>query len=189
MLSMIRVHPITAVVVLVLSVGFSSQTYGFSVESVRAQIQGENQVVVHVDTEVRLTASVIEALNSSIPITIKTEIRLYRKRKNMWDKRILNYVVADEIRYSSLYRSYYLNSSDAALSGFYYSLERALQVIGRNRKHQLALDDGAVESQQAYRGWCKLSLDRSALPAVLRVPVFFQRDWQLATSKARFEVQ
>ncbi len=166
-----------------------TSAFGFSISAVEANHDAQNSVVVAVDCDLQLSPEVIEALESNIPITIMTNIKLYQVRDNLWDKLIFEYEVQDEITYRSLYRAYRLSSEDVSINADYPSLARVLNALCSSRIHQLVLNDGQLDSSTGYRGKVKILLDRSALPSVMRLPVFFKNAWRLQSTPFRFDIQ
>ena len=167
----------------------SLPSFGYEIESVDASQISENMALVEVNFQIDFSQDVIEALESSIPITILTRIRIYRKRANLWDKLIHEHEVKDEIIYRSLYRVYRLTGSDHTIDGDYLSLDRILESIGRQRNYQLTLPEGKFDPNENYIGKIRISLDRSSLPSAMRLPVFFKNSWRLQTETARFEIK
>ena len=163
--------------------------FGYEIESVDASQISENMALVEVSYQIDLSQDVIEALESSIPITILTRIRIYRKRTNLWDKLIHEHEAKDEITYRSLYRVYHLRGSDRTTNGDYQSLDRILESIGRQRNYRLTLPEGSFDPEKSYVGKIRISLDRSSLPSAMRLPVFFKNSWRLQTETVKFEIK
>lgn len=168
---------------------FVTSAFGFSISSVEAIREADDSIVVAMDCNIELSPDVVEALESNIPITILTNIKLYRVRANLWDKLIHEFEIQDEIAYRSLYRTYRVSSTDTNISADYTSLERVLNALGNRRIHQLVLSDGQLDPNDGYRGKVKILLDRSTLPSVMRVPVFFKNSWRLQSTPVRFDIQ
>ncbi len=166
-----------------------SSAFGFSISSVEATRDADNNVLVEMNFDVELTQDVIHALESSIPITVLTNIKIYRVRTTIWDQFVDEYDFRDKIVYRSLYGAYRLNTSDPDINGDYPSLESILEALGEKRTHQLALNDEQSESDEDYRGKVKITLDRSALPSVMRLPVFFKKSWRLQSNRVAFDIQ
>ncbi len=167
----------------------AAPSFGFSILTIEAQRESETRLMVAVESEIELTADVIEALESSIPITIQTTIKLYRVRNNLWDKLIHESEFQVEIAYQSLYRTYRLKSTDPNFVDDYPTLDRVLESLGERRTYRVDLEDDRFHPDQNYVGKIKISLDRSALPSVMRLPVFFKNSWHLQSSQIKFDIQ
>ena len=166
-----------------------SRAFGFSILSIEANRDSDNSVVVTMDCEIELSQDVIEALHSNIPITIATNIKIYRVRDNIWDKLIDEYESQDEIAYRSLYRAYRLASPVPGISANFLSLGRVLKAMCEQRAHRIVLDNAQFDANEKYHGRAKIALDRSTLPSVMRLPVFFKNAWHLQSDRVQFDIQ
>ena len=174
---------------LVFACALSLPAFGFSILSVDATRDSEVSVAANVTAEIEFTPTVIEALESSIPITIRTNIKVYRVRKNMWDQLVCEYDSRDEVSYRSLYRTYRMRMRGSNIVREYDSLDEALGAIGDGRLHNLVLENAQFDSEETYIGKVRISLDRTALPSVMRVPVFFKNSWRLQSDRFEFDVK
>ena len=166
-----------------------SRAFGFSILSIEANRDSDNSVVVTMDCEIELSKDVIEALQSNIPITISTNIKIYQVRDNIWDKLINEYESHDEIAYRSLYRAYRLASQDPGINDNFLSLGRVLKAMCEQRTHRIVLDSAQFDANEKYRGRANIALDRSTLPSVMRLPVFFKNSWHLQSDRVQFDIQ
>lgn len=166
-----------------------SPSFGFSIVSTEALRDSDTMVTVVVDSRIELSEDVVEALNSSIPITVQTTIKIYQVRKNLWDKHIYEYVTRDVLSYRSLYRDYLLKSADRNVNGGYTSLEAMLEALGRQRTYQVELAEDTLHTERSYVGRVRISIDRSALPSVMRLPVFFNDAWRLKSERVKFDIK
>ena len=167
----------------------ASPSFGFSIVSTEALRDSDTLVTVVVDSQIELSEDVLEAFKSSIPITIQTTIKIYQVRNNLWDKLIHEYVTRDVLSYRSLYRDYLLKSADRNVNGGYTSLEAMLEALGRHRTHQVELAEDTLHSDRSYVGKVRISIDRSALPSVMRLPVFFNDAWRLKSERVKFDIK
>ncbi len=166
-----------------------SPSFGFSIVSTEALRDSDSMVTVVVDSRIELSDDVVEALNSSIPITVQTTIKIYQVRNNFWDKNIYEFVTRDVISYRSLYRDYLLKSTDRNVNGGYTSLEAMLEALGRQRTYQVELTEANLNRDRSYVGRVRISIDRSALPSVMRLPVFFNDAWRLKSERVKFDIK
>lgn len=157
--------------------------------STEALRDSETSVTVVVDSRIELSEDVFEALKSNIPITVQTTIKFYQVRNNFWDKLIYEYITRDVLSYRSLYRDYLLESADRNVNGGYTSLEAMLEALGRQRTHQVELAGNTLHTNRFYVGKVRISIDRSALPSVMRLPVFFNDDWRLKSERVKFDIK
>ncbi len=180
---------ITRIITLFVLCTTVSPSFGFSILSTEALRDSDSMVTVVVDSRIEFSEDVVEALNSSIPITVQTTIKIYQVRNNFWDKNIYEYVTRDVLSYRSLYRDYLLKSADRNVNGGYTSLEAMLEALGRQRTYQVELAEDTLLSDRSYVGRVRISIDRSALPSVMRLPVFFNDAWRLKSERVKFDVK
>ncbi len=167
----------------------ASPSFGFTIISTEALRDSESLVTVVVDSQIELSEDVLEAFKSSIPITIQTTIKIYQVRNNFWDKLIHEYVTRDVLSYRSLYRDYLLKSADRNVNGDYTSLEALLAALGSKRTYQVELAEDTLHADSSYVGKVRISIDRSALPSVMRLPVFFNDAWRLKSERVKFDIK
>ncbi len=167
----------------------ASPSFGFSIVSTEAVRDSDTLVTVVVDSQIELSEDVLEAFKSSIPITIQTTIKIYQVRNNFWDKLIHEYVTRDVLSYRSLYRDYLLKSADRNVNGGYTSLEAMLEALGRQRTHRVELAENTLHADGSYVGKVRISIDRSELPSVMRLPVFFNDAWRLKSERVKFDIK
>ena len=167
----------------------ASPSFLFSIMSAEASRDSDTSVTVVVDCQIEFSEDVLEAFKSRIPITIQTTIKIYQVRKNLWDKLIHEYVTRDVLSSSSLYLNYFLKSADRNVNGSYTSLEAMLEALGMHRTHQIELAENTLHADRSYVGKVRISIDRSALPFVMQLPVFFNHAWRLKSEQVKFNIQ
>jgi len=135
------------------------------VKSVQVQ---ENRLVARLD--VQLSATVAQALDRGIPLALILETRFASATPTEWQARIV-------LNYHAMTRQYQLilPAGDAVTRTF-PSRRALLAALRRSVRLQLPA---------AYRGdvplRSRLRLDRSALPAPLRLPAYVMPSWQTRT--------
>ncbi len=168
-------------------VGFSHKAFAFSIDTVSAVHDG-NRFEVSVSSTIELSDSVIQALRVNVPITIATNVKIYRVRHNFWDRLVADYEYFDQISSRSLYRDYVIDSSDEQIVGNYRSLNDVLTALGKQRVYVLTIDEENFDARSDYRGEVNITLLHSALPSVMHIPALFDAGWRLYTPWNEFDI-
>ena len=186
-MSSIRKKASVAARVLVLITGaYSSALFGFEISETSARWE-DSAIQVTVNADIELSQDAIDAI-ANFPITITTRIKIYRERKNYWDDLIGEFEIDDAISYRSTYQTYQVTSSDERVSGTYQTLEDALKALGKTRVFEIALAKEEMADGESYRGKCKVFLQHSKLPSLVRKRVFFKASWRLGSGWKQFDL-
>lgn len=140
--------------------------------------------------ELALTPKVEEALAKGIPLEILLEVRLYRERDWLWNRKIGDWKLAREIRYHALSGQYLVKFSPARAEGqeSYTSLTEALRALGNLSELRFALDEAPVGTDEALLIRLRASLDIEALPAPLRPVAYTSLAWHLNSGWSQWKV-
>ena len=173
---------------LVLSVfTYAPVASGFSFNVLEAERTG-NTVEITVETVLKLSDDVIEALNSTFDTVIVLEVQIYESRFGP-DPRVVDTDVAFTISRRSSSRGYSVSSSDGAVDQHYYSLDGALREVGRKRTFKIVLrGENAADADINYYGRARIFLDRSRLSPILKTTVYIKKSWDLNSGWTDFEL-
>ncbi len=160
----------------------------FAVNDVASEFRN-GALLITANVSFEFTDQVIEALESGIPMTITTQIRVYRQRDAMWDKRIADRLFAEQIRYRTFPVTYVVESYDRTISGAYGRYRDAVAALGGTRLYRVDLDGIATEAVDGMRASIRVALDRAKLPGALRMRSFFDADWRLLSGWVDFKVK
>ena len=169
---------------------WSASSFGFLVNSADSEIR-DAVVLITANVSIEFTDVVVEALESGIPITLETEIRVYRVRDGIWDKRVATKRILEQVHYRTFPVTYVVKSADPAIAGAYSRYSEAIAALGGTRVYQVQLPekDFAADTPTDLRSAIKISLDRTKLPGALRMQSYFNNAWRLKTKWFKFEVQ
>ena len=174
--------------VVLISTFWSVQASGISIVDVENTLES-NALEITANVDLQLSEEVEAALRASFPISISTEIKIYRVRKYLFDERIGHFQVFEQIYYDTLSRKFIVTSENPDVAGNYTSLESALRSLGGIRKYSFAIPSLKESASNRIRGKVRVALDRSALPSVLRVAAYIKESWYLQSGWFEFEIQ
>lgn len=180
----IRVLKLLIAPALLLSVVSS---FGFSIQEPVLSVD-EQGFHLTSNLNIEFTEVVIEAIEASIPISIKTEFRIYRLRDLLWNKRVTVKESMEEVKYHAFSKNYIITSGDANVAGYYRTLNDALETMMQQRQWVVEFPEGFTPSVNGrYLAKMRVSLDRSKLPAILRTRTYFNQDWRLSSDWVELE--
>ena len=123
--------------------------------------------------DVALEPAVLEALQNGIALVFLYEVELYEPRLGGWWKRT---IAASEqqvtLSYDPLLKNYQVRTLSLRLAP---NLEQAQQDLGRRQLIQPFTRNSLLEPNRAVRA--RLSLDRSSLPAPMRLSAWLDTAW------------
>jgi hypothetical protein len=140
--------------------------------------------------DLTLTPKVEEAIGKGIPIQLVIDLRLYRQRALIWDKRIETWGLRRELSYHALSGQYLIGGVSAVPSDreSFTSLNEALTELGAIDGVALPIEE-PLGSDADYRLDVRVRLDIEALPSLLRPVAYTSRDWNLNSEWTAWKVQ
>lgn len=156
-----------------------SSAGNITVESARSTIVNE-MVVVDADFAFEFSASALEAIESGVAIFIDIEIRLKRRRKYLWDPKLLTITRRLRIERHVLSDQYIITDMVTEKRRTFGSLEGAVEALGRLREIPIA-EQSLLDGAGSYRAGIKAKLDIEALPAPLRPIAYISPSWRMAS--------
>ena len=161
-----------------------SNTYGFELAELDAILE-DRQINISTRLDMRLSRPVREALDRGIPLTVEFVAR--HRQRDRWLSGIENQIRTRwQIRYLPLSRHYALSDLQSGQQETFARF-RHLQVRMNQVVLELPLASG---SHGAHQLEVKASLRLASLPAPMRLPALFSREWKLqsAWKKWQFEL-
>ncbi len=171
-------HPLRAWLALLLClVPLAGQAQGFSVRETRTSL---DDGVYRLDARLTLPLSgqPLEALKNGVPLQIVLDIEVLRPRRYLWNALIAALEQRFELRYHALTERYEVRNLNSGARHSYYSLDRALQGLGRIRDLPL-IDAGLLSPDQHYLLNLRVRLEIDSLPVPLRMRAYLSGDWWL----------
>ncbi len=163
-------------------------TDGFHVGAVQPRLT--NALLLSGNLELNLPATVEEALNNGIPLEILIDVRLYRRRPLLWDRKIQGWLVRRVLRYHALSGQYLLSGEPPVPTNreSFNSVAEALSQAGALDDTSFALAEPNVPEGN-YRVALRVRLDIEALPHLLRPVAYTSRAWDLDSGWTTWQVQ
>lgn len=129
--------------------------------------------------ELNLPPKVEEALNNGIPLVLVIDVRLYRQRALLWDRKVQAWTLRRTLRYHAL-SGQYLVSGDPPVP----QNRESFNILAEALTQAGALDVNLalvqpVQPEAEYRIAVRVQLDIEALPHLLRPVAYTSRAWDL----------
>ena len=142
-------------------------------------------IVLNADFELDLTPRLEDALAKGVPLYFLVEFECYRPRWYWFDERIGAETLSLRLSFHALTRTYRL--STGTLHRSYPTLAEALHALTRVREW-LVLPRGTLKPDSTYHAYVRMRLDTAQLPKPFQVSALANREWTLASSWKRWEV-
>jgi hypothetical protein len=145
----------------------------------------EEWVALNADFELDLTPRLEEALAKGVPLFFVVEFECNRARWYWFDEKIGAATLSMRLSFHALTRTYRL--STGTLHQTFTTLDEALRALGRVREWPV-LPRGALQPDTTYSAYVRMRLDTAQLPKPFQVSALANRDWVLASSWKKWEV-
>lgn len=149
----------------------------FQVSSARSY-SVKDRIVIDADMNMKFSAEVAEALENGIPLTIKVEVQVLRKRFLWRDIMVKESLQLFELRYHPLTDIHEVVSIATQERYSFHSRQDAMIVLGTIRAADL-MDKKLLNNNNQYHIRMRTSLDISRLPLALRQIASLSSSWHL----------
>ncbi len=156
---------------------FNVQADKFSIRQAQANFD-KTSLSVDATFDLQLKASVEEALHNGVGINLVIHLDLYKNRRYVWDERIARWAFVQSISYHALTNRYVLSSSDSNDLQSFSSLTDLFNSIASFNFQSDILSDTLPSSKQGYKLRLEIALDKTALPAPLRIMSYILPTWR-----------
>ena len=135
-----------------------------------------------------LSPKVEEALAKGIPLEVVIDVRLYHRRRYLWDKNIASWTLRRRIQYHALSGQYLISEGEgeSETRESLLTQQEALKQLGSLSDLKLAL--AATPSDGDYYTDIRVSLDIEALPTPLRPVAYTSFAWHLNSGWTSWKV-
>ena len=166
---------------------FGHAAADFKVAEVQPKFVGQSLVLIG-NLDLGLSPKVEEAIAKGIPLEIVIDIRLYRQRRYLWDRKIATWTLNRRIQYHALSGQYLVSagSADAETRESLLTQQEALKQLGSLNDLKLALAE--TPTGDGYSMDIRVSLDIEALPAPLRPVAYTSFAWHLNSGWTSWKV-
>ena len=170
-----------------ISGSIQTQAAGFHVRHVETRIVDE-VYMLDARLDLKLSDAALEALHNGVPLSIVIEIRVLRARPYWLDEQIARLTQRYRLDHHALSGRYLLVNVNTGASQAYDSLPDALLALGTIDDYPL-IDQGLLDTREAYKGTLRAKLDIEKLPAPMRPLAYLSSQWRLSSNRYRWSLQ
>lgn len=157
---------------------------GFVIRSAELVPVGSDYVL-NADIHYAFSASALEALDNSVPLTLAMNLRVERVRPHWWNETILDRRHQLEIRYHPLGQLFQLNVDDRGNRQSFTTLASLLDAMGSIRRLPVIATDRILAGER-YVAELSVRLDIETLPLPLRPTAYLSPSWYLSSPTYRW---
>ena len=128
--------------------------------------------------EYKFNDEVLEALEHGVSLRIDIIIRIKKKRKWLWDKKIREEVINYKLERHPLSNHYLVSNLKSGNRYQLQSLDEALTVMGSIKNYKL-IEARDLNKNANYTGYIMAKLNIESLPPPLRPVAYASEHWQL----------
>jgi len=151
-------------------------------------IQEDGWHKLNADIDFNLSPIAIEALQNSISLVWKIQLKLYQHRSYLWDKEVLDFSIRYRVRYQALLKMYQVKNTTNGEVRRFFSRAAAFKAIGEIRNLKVVRQDAILQPKNLHAA-LKVQFDREALPLPLRPVSYFNSQWYLSSDWMQWLVQ
>ena len=161
------------------------QAAGIQIKSVNLTAAG-NGYEINIDSEIMLNDTLEQALEKGIVLYFVTKFSLFDARWYKLNDEVARSKFVVGLRYYALTRQYHLNHP--VFSQSYYSLQEALQALGRIRDLPLTVKS-EVKPDADYVASVRVWLDLTRMPKPFQVETIGSSQWDLSSDKLEWHMK
>ncbi|RME34079.1 MAG: DUF4390 domain-containing protein [Gammaproteobacteria bacterium] len=151
-------------------------------------VQEQGRYLLDARLDIELGRDVREALDSGVPLTFHTTVRLQRSRRWAWSVTVTRTSLRRVIQYHALTRQYLVAGLPGEDTDGFPTLEAALNRLGRI-DHLPIIEQKLLRPGEDYYLEVRTRLDIEALPAPMRLVAWLSPQWWLDCGWQRAELQ
>lgn len=157
-----------------------SEESGFKIKNAQTRLV-DKVYVLQASIDYEFSASVMEAIESGVPMVIVLEIELDRPRRFWWDKEVASLKQRFHLHYHALANQYVVKNLNSGLQTTAPTLHSALYDL-RDIKELPLIDRQLLEPGQNYEILLKVSIEFDSLPVPLKLKAYTSRKWWLGST-------
>lgn len=131
---------------------------------------------------------VLEALEHGVSLRIDIIIRIKKKRKWLWDKKIREDVINYKLDRHPLSNHYLVSNLNSGNRYQLQSLDDALTVMGTIKNYKL-IEARDLQKNASYMGDILAKLNIESLPPPLRPVAYASKHWQLKSPRKKWVIR
>lgn len=164
-------------VLLLWGLAFEARAGEFLIRWAESRVSNE-VYLLDAQIDYRLSPTALEALESGVPLTMRLDILVQRKRRYWLDETVADLEQRYQVRYHALSDQYLVRNLNSGGLYAYPTLGLALEGMGKVR-HLPLLDRRLIGAGQHYEVELHAGLDIEELPAPLRPIAYISPSWRL----------
>ena len=158
--------------------GTAARSQGLAIEHLALDNRPGQQTVVTALLDASFPPDIVAAINSGVHIHLRYQLELNRARALWWPEILWSTEGAAILSFRPLRERYVLVDEARSLEKSFYSMAHMLSFLQTFTLTLPPLDAALIEADELR---FRIYLDRSALPAPLRLPGYFDNQWKLST--------
>ena len=151
----------------------------FSVRSASTNLV-DNVYLLDAHVDYSFSSEALKALDNGIPLTIRLDIEVQRKRTWWFDEDVAALEQRYQLRYHAFSQQYLVHNLNSGALYTYPTLASAVEALGDIRDFPL-LDEKLIQPHEHYEVELRAYLDIEALPSPLRPLAYITPDWRLGS--------
>lgn len=164
-----------------------AQASDFAIRKVETRL---DQQVYVMDAQVDFDFSKrsLEALDSGVPLTLRMDIEVQRKRSWLPDETIATLEQYYQLNYHALSHSYLVRNLNSGALYAYPTQEEAIASLGEMHDFPL-LDANLISPKERYEVEVRILLDIDSLPSPLKLIAYVTPAWHLSSDWSAWSLQ
>ena len=163
----------------------AADAVGIEVRDV-STVQVRGQVILNARLNFELSEEALKALKHGVAIDIVIDMEALRKRRWLWDKKIVDHSERYRLERQALSKHYVVMHDYRRQS--FLSLQEALEYIGNIRDYPL-LSTSQLENGHRYHGRLRAWVDIESLPAPMRPTAHISSQWHIASGWREWPIE
>lgn len=150
--------------------------------------QSEDKIMLDLAQQYTLNETVLEALESSVPITFETRVGMERDDGFFWQRDIADLRLLSELSYHPLASEYQVHKLYNGEKMIFATLSAALEALGLMRSLEI-IAVSELDAEAYYMVGIQTQLDIGSLPLPLRPLAYLSPSWHLQSKVWEWRLQ
>lgn len=136
--------------------------------------------LVDADLSYEFSDDALEAIASGITLFIHVDIKIQRKRRFLWDPKVLEFQQRYQIERHALSNSYILTNLTTSDRQIFSSIDAVVEALGDIHALPIA-ESASLDARYDYRAKLRARLDIRSLPSPLRPIAYISPAWRMSS--------
>jgi len=152
----------------------------FAVEDIQTELHEDGVYYLSARLDVSLGSDMLSALRNGVSLVLQMDFELNRPRRFWKDDRLVSLEQRYQLRFHALTKQYTVSNLNTGIQESFHTLHGALDYFSRIRSLPI-FDAGLLQQGASYRARLRLHLDLGALPLVLQIRAYTNRNWRISS--------